>query len=67
MGKTKARISPNHENVWGLGREFEMKKKSWEKGNGKLVETLVFLRKREESPFFGDSQFFWYLGNNWDY
>ena len=26
MGKAKARISPNHENVWELGREWEMKK-----------------------------------------
>ena len=24
--KAKARISPNHENVWDLGREWEMKK-----------------------------------------
>ena len=26
MGKAKGRISSNHENVWDLGREWEMKK-----------------------------------------
>ena len=40
MGKTKARISPNHKNVWDLGREWEMKKIITRKGNGKLVENL---------------------------
>ena len=40
MGKAKARISPNHENVWDLEREWEMKKDYHGKGNGKLVENL---------------------------
>ena len=26
MGKAKIRISSNHENVWDLGREWDMKK-----------------------------------------
>ena len=37
MGKTKAKISPKHENVWDLGREWEMKKNSWEKGMKVLI------------------------------
>ena len=35
MGKAKARISANYENVWDLGMEWEMKKRlSWEKVMG---------------------------------
>ena len=34
MEKTKAEMSPNHEKVWDLGREWESKKISWEKGIG---------------------------------
>ena len=54
MRKTKARISPNHENVWDLGREWEMKKdyhgkREWEssgqsffKGKGKEKVALFW-------------------------
>ena len=47
MAKTEARISQNYENVWDLGREWEMKKVSG-KRNRKLVETQ---RERKKSPF----------------
>ena len=39
MGKTKARISPDYENVWNLGKEWEMKNIFIGKGNRKLVKT----------------------------
>ena len=40
MGQTKARISPNHENVWDFGSEWEMKKDYHGKREWKIVETL---------------------------
>ena len=65
MGKVKAKISPNHENAWDLGRECEMKKVIMGKGNGKLVKNL-FLKEREskKQPFFSGGQFFLDLGND---
>ena len=52
MRKTKARISPNHENVWDLGREWEMS------GNSFFFEGK---RKGENHPFLAMANFvgFW--------
>ena len=36
------------------------------RGNGQLVENLFFMGKGK-SPCFGGGQFFWNLGNDWDY
>ena len=53
MGKAKARISPNHENMWNLGREWEMKRDYNGKRNWKLVEnTFLREKERDQSPFF---------------
>ena len=38
--KAEDRISPNHENMWDLGRKREMKKIIMGKGSRKLVEQL---------------------------
>ena len=61
MAKTEARISQNYENVWDLGREWEMKKDSHGK---REISGKSFLREREKSPFFGGLKLFWYLGND---
>ena len=58
MGKTKVRISPNHENMWDLGRDWEMEKIIMGKGNGKIVETLILReRERKNQPFLVKANF----------
>ena len=65
MGKTKSLISSNHATVWDLGREWEIKKiimgEEWE------ISGHSFWKGKGKITLFCEGQFFWDLGNDWDY